>query len=649
MNRLLTLFAALVSGCVLLLLPGIAAFTGYQSTSSILDTEAEINARLVSQLVSVNPELWKVETLRLEELLRRRPADKTPERRTVLDLQHRVISEVKDDLGNPLIEKSRPIHDSGEVVGTLRVQRSLQPLLAQVAGFALAASLLAGAIFAALKLLPLKALRRAQDRLVHEATHDGLTGLPNRVLFRDRLEQAMARAKRSRRPMALMFMDLDNFKDINDSLGHEVGDLVLRHVANVLGNSLTSGAGPARRSQDGSFTIARLGGDEFTAIIESAGSTDDTASLAHRILATLHEPVRIAGSQLTLSGSIGIAMYPQGNIDIDTLLRQADMAMYHAKDLGRNTHHFFNDELNHSIQHRSALDHSVQGALERNEFVLHYQPKADLASGVITGVEALIRWQRPGEGLVPPDKFIRALEDSRLIVPVGAWVIATACAQLAVWDRMQWPEMSMAVNLSARQFREPDLAQQIAQMLRTQGIAPHRLELELTESLLMEDNELSRETLIGFARIGVRVAIDDFGTGHSSLAYLKRFKVDTLKIDQTFVRDVPHDTDNCAIATAVAALAHSMKRLVVCEGIENMDQLAFIRTLGCDAIQGFLLARPMPADLLTDWIQRYNAGDEGLIAWRKVPAAAAAAAADPIRTRHLHAVPSVPASRADVA
>ena len=643
MNHLLTLFAALVSGCVMLLLPGIAAFAGFQSLNSILDTEAEINARLVSQLINVNPELWKVETLRLEDLLRRRPSDKTPENRSVLDLQDRVISELSDQLARPLIEKRWPVYDAGEVVGTIRIQRSLQPLMAHVAWFALAGSLLAGAIFAALKLSPLQALRRAQDRLVHEATHDGLTGLPNRVLFRDRLKQAMARAKQSRRPMALMFMDLDNFKDINDSLGHETGDLVLRHVANVLGNSLSTGAGPARRSQDGRFTIARLGGDEFTAIIESAGSTDDTAVLANRILAMLHEPVRIAGSLLTLSGSIGIAMYPRGNTDIDTLLRQADMAMYHAKDLGRNTHHFFNDALNHSIQHRIALDHSLQGALERQEFVLHYQPKANLASGAITGVEALIRWQRPGEGLVPPDKFIRALEDSRLIVPVGAWVMATACAQLAAWDRLQWPEMSMAVNLSARQFREPDLAQQIAQMLRTQGIAPHRLELELTESLLMEDNELSRETLIGFARIGVGVAIDDFGTGHSSLAYLKRFKVDTLKIDQSFLRDVPHDMDNCAIATAVAALAHSMKLKVVCEGVENRDQLAFIRSLGCDAIQGYLLARPMAADVLTDWMQRYQAGDERLTAWRKLTPSAA----DSTRARHLRPVPSLAAAGVD--
>ena len=620
MNRLLTLFAALVSGCVLLLLPGIAAFTGYQSTSSILDTEAEINARLVSQLVSVNPELWKVETLRLEELLRRRPADKTPERRTVLDLQHRVISEVKDDLGNPLIEKSRPIHDSGEVVGTLRVQRSLQPLLAQVAGFALAASLLAGAIFAALKLLPLKALRRAQDRLVHEATHDGLTGLPNRVLFRDRLEQAMARAKRSRRPMALMFMDLDNFKDINDSLGHEVGDLVLRHVANVLGNSLTSGAGPARRSQDGSFTIARLGGDEFTAIIESAGSTDDTASLAHRILATLHEPVRIAGSQLTLSGSIGIAMYPQGNIDIDTLLRQADMAMYHAKDLGRNTHHFFNDELNHSIQHRSALDHSLQGALERNEFVLHYQPRVDMKTGEVTGAEALIRWRHPERGLLLPAAFLPIIDEHPLSIELGEWVISSALVQMAAWHAAGL-RIAVSVNVGALQLQQPDFASRLQALLAAQPeVEPARLTLEVLETHALQDIAHISAVMRDCQALGVRFALDDFGTGYASLTYLKRLPADQLKIDQSFVLNMIDDPDDLAIVQSVIGLALAFHRQVVAEGVETAAQGARLLLLGCVQAQGHGIARPMAAAELPAWVHHWHA----LAAWTAWSAAAPA-------------------------
>jgi diguanylate cyclase (GGDEF)-like protein len=539
----------------------------------------------------------------------------------VIDLQVRLISEVDDGIASPVAEAVAPVYDAGEVVARIHVVRSLRPLLTQTAWFGLGGLLAGTAIFLTLKLLPLSALAQAQQRLVHQATHDALTGLPNRVLFLDRLEQAMGRARRTQRSMALLFMDLDNFKDINDSLGHQVGDEVLRRVAALLSDCLQGATSTGRRANDGEFTIARLGGDEFTAIIESAGTTANTSAAAQRVLQALRRPMLIGGRDVFVSGSIGIALYPQDHTDPGTLVRQADMAMYRAKDLGRNTLHFFNDELNRSVQQRIRVDHDLHGALERGEFVLHYQPKADLDSGAVCGVEALLRWQRPGAGLVAPGDFIGVLEESRLIVPVGAWVIATACEQLLAWDRMGLPELSMAVNVSARQFRERDLAMQIEAVLARTGIAPHRLELELTESLLMEDNALSREVLIGFARIGVRVAIDDFGTGHSSLSYLKRFKVDTLKIDKSFVQEVPHDPDNCAIATAVVALAHSMKLSVVCEGVETPEQVAFMRSLRCDAMQGYLLARPMPADLLSHWLRRYAAGDPELTAWRERPSA----------------------------
>jgi EAL domain-containing protein (putative c-di-GMP-specific phosphodiesterase class I) len=262
--------------------------------------------------------------------------------------------------------------------------------------------------------------------------------------------------------------------------------------------------------------------------------------------------------------------------------------MYRAKASGRGGFQLYDPSMNARALDRLHLETQLRRALERREFVLHYQPKADLASGAVTGVEALLRWQRPGAGLVPPDEFIRALEERRLIVPVGAWVISAACEQLVAWDRAGLPGLTMAVNLSARQFREPDLPKQIGQILRAHGIAPSRLELELTESLLMEDNDLSREILQGFARVGVRVAIDDFGTGHSSLAYLKRFKVDTLKMDRSFVRDLPHDG---AIPTAVAALARSLNLSVVCEGVETPEQLAFLQSVRCDEYQGFLTSR----------------------------------------------------------
>lgn len=617
MERLLTGIAAMVAGCVAVLLPALTATVGLSSLGSILQTEAEINSRLVSRIINANPELWKAETARLEEVLRRQPSDRTPENRLVADLDGAVVSQVRAELDAPLLERTAPVHDAGTVVGTIRVQRSLRPLVVQSAWVGALGVLLGTIVFVVLRVLPLRALRSTQDRLLHEATHDGLTGLPNRVLFRDRLEQAMRRAQQTRRPMALMFMDLDNFKTINDGLGHAFGDQVLRHVAAVMQGALAQGMGPSRRRNDGASTVARLGGDEFTAIVESAGTTHDTAGLADRILDALRRPVVIEGRELELSGSIGIAMYPQDNTDLDLLLRQADMALYRAKDLGRNTHHFFNEELNRSIQQRISMEQDLRGALDRREFLLHYQPKATLDSHEITGVEALLRWQRPGEGLVPPDRFIRILEESALIIPVGSWVLDRACAQLAAWDRQGLPPLSLSVNLSARQFRDPGLPGLVSSTLARHGLAAHRIELEITETLLMDDNDLSQEILVALARIGVRVAIDDFGTGHSSLSYLKRFKVNTLKIDRSFLRDVPNDADNCAIASAVAALAHSLGLSVVSEGVERVEQLEFLQSIDCDEVQGYLIGRPMPPEDVPDWLARYHDDEPELTAWHE--------------------------------
>ena len=445
--------------------------------------------------------------------------------------------------------------------------------------------------------------KETQDRLAYLANYDSLTGLPNRILFRDRLGQAMERARRSQRGMGLMFIDLDRFKVVNDSLGHEVGDLLLRHVAELLNGSRRAADTLLRGAGDSAFTVSRLGGDEFTVIVEDVGA-EQAAAIAQRILTALGAPFMHAGQEIYISASIGISLYPSDDTDLDGLIRHTDMAMYRSKDLGRNTYNFYSDDMNASVAARLELEANLRHALERDEFVLHYQPKADIATGAITGVEALIRWMRPGFPMVPPDVFITALEDTGMIVPVGAWVIRTACAKLASWDRLGLAPLSLAVNLSARQFRQADLAEMIAGTLRSNGLSANRLELELTESLLMEDNALSAAVLGDFSRMGLRVAIDDFGTGHSSLSYLKRFSVDTLKIDRSFVRDTPHDPEDCAIATAIVALAHSLKLKVVAEGVENRDQLAFLRGLGCDEMQGYLLSRPLPAAQLVAWLQR---------------------------------------------
>jgi EAL domain-containing protein (putative c-di-GMP-specific phosphodiesterase class I) len=299
-------------------------------------------------------------------------------------------------------------------------------------------------------------------------------------------------------------------------------------------------------------------------------------------------------------------MYPTDDVDLDCIIRHTDMAMYRSKALGRNTYAFFSDDLNAAVEARLSLEGSLRRAVERQEFLLHYQPKADLRTGRVTGVEALLRWHCPGRGMVPPDRFIGVLEDTGLILPVGAWVIRSACAQLADWDQARLPPICMAVNLSARQLRHPYLAALVEDTLREFEIDPARLEIELTESLAMEDTVVTRNVLASFARIGVRLAIDDFGTGHSSLAYLRRLDVDTLKVDRSFVNQLPHDAEDCAIATAVIALGHSLHMKVVAEGVETQEQADFLRRLGCNEMQGWLLGRPQPAPKMAEWLREHS-------------------------------------------
>ncbi len=445
---------------------------------------------------------------------------------------------------------------------------------------------------------------QTQERLAFLANFDSLTGLPNRTLFRDRLAQAMGRAQRSGRPLALMFLDLDRFKVINDSLGHEAGDRLLQHVSQTLSQCLRGVDSVSRLVDVEPITLSRLGGDEFTVIAEGLGGAEDAMLVARRLLDALNAPIKLGQEEVVVSASIGISMYPTDDVDLDTLVRHTDMAMYRSKSMGRSTYSFFSDELNSAVAARLSLEGALRHAIEREEFVLYFQPKACLSSGAVTGVEALIRWQRPGLGLVPPDRFISVLEDTGMILPVGAWVIRAACAQLREWDRMGLPPLRMAVNLSARQFRHLYLASMIEDTLRENYIEAGRLEIELTESLLMEDNETNRGMLASFTRMGVRLAIDDFGTGHSSLSYLKRFNIDTLKIDRSFVQSLPDSSEDLAISTAVIAMARSMQMSVVAEGVETELQAQILRELGCDEMQGYLLSRPLPPAELASWLMK---------------------------------------------
>jgi diguanylate cyclase (GGDEF)-like protein/PAS domain S-box-containing protein len=428
--------------------------------------------------------------------------------------------------------------------------------------------------------------RRATDlRLTYMAQFDALTGLPNRSLFLDRFAQTLTQAQRNGWLIGAVFVDLDRFKVVNDTLGHSCGDQLLVQVAERLGQCVRSGD-----------TVGRLSGDEFALVLSSLARADDAALVAQKAVAALAEPFHLQGQDVYVTASLGIAVYPTDGADPDALLKNADTAMYRAKERGRNGYQFYLPQMNERAAERLRLDAQLRGALERGEFVLHYQPKASLASGEICGFEALLRWQHPQRGLVPPLEFISVLEETGLIVPVGEWVVRTVCEQLVRWRGQGVPLRPVAVNLSARQFQQRDLDATLAAIVRDTGVEARLLEFELTESMLMHDPAEAARMLAGMKATGVRFSIDDFGTGFSSLAHLKRFRLDALKIDQAFIRDVTTDPDDASIALTIINLARSLKLTVVAEGVETEAQLAFLEAHGCDEIQGYFFARPMTAD-----------------------------------------------------
>jgi len=429
--------------------------------------------------------------------------------------------------------------------------------------------------------------RQAEARIEFLASHDVLTGLPNRVLLRDRFEHALAVADRSRSRLAMLFLDLDKFKLVNDTLGHAAGDRLLLEVVARLSRCV--------RESD---TISRHGGDEFILLLNGIPDQEAAERIASKILAHLAEPVEIDGHLLNASCSIGIAIYPDDGQDFDGLLQKADMAMYNAKDAGRNTYRFFDDRITLQAHEHLLLQNRLNQALFRAEFSLNYQPQLEIGSGRVTGVEALLRWHNPELGEVVPSRFIPVAEDCGLIVQIGAWVMEEACRQAQSWRQAGWPDMIMSVNLSALQFRRAGLVETVAGALDRSGLPPHLLELELTESILLHDVENTLDTVRQLKALGVRLSIDDFGTGYSSLSYLKRFAVDRLKIDRSFMHDVNTDPNNAAIVRAVIQLARSLRLDIIAEGVETEAQLMFLREEGCPGAQGFLFSRPVPsADL----------------------------------------------------
>jgi diguanylate cyclase (GGDEF)-like protein/PAS domain S-box-containing protein len=426
--------------------------------------------------------------------------------------------------------------------------------------------------------------RQAEDRAQHLADHDALTGLPNRRLLEDRLTQALALSYRNRKQTAVMFVDLDRFKTINDSLGHAAGDVLLKEVAVRLAKQLRVGD-----------TICRIGGDEFVIVLPEIKRSSDAANVAQKVIEGLSLPIQVEERDLTVTPSIGISVFPDDGRDAETLIRNSDAAMYHAKETGRCNYQFFTDQMNLAASRRLALENDLRRALQKGELAVYYQPISELKTGgFVAAHEALVRWKHPTKGLVPPSEFIQLAEDTGLILPIGEWVLQEACR----WATFIGAEhgLRIAVNLSARQFSDPRLVDTVSRVLRETGLPAKQLELEITESTMMQQLDVTLNTLQKLNKLGVSIAIDDFGTGYSSLSYLKRLPVDKLKIDKSFIADIPQDKDSNAIVAAILGLAHTLEMHVVAEGVETEAQMEFLQQYRCDFIQGYLVGKPMDAD-----------------------------------------------------
>jgi len=444
--------------------------------------------------------------------------------------------------------------------------------------------------------LDLSARKQVEEQVRHMADHDALTGLPNRVLMQDRMQQAIAFAHRNRRKVAILFVDLDYFKNINDSLGHHIGDVVLQMTSIRLQKCLREGD-----------SVARLGGDEFLLCLPLLGDSTDAAGVAHKALETLAQPFIVEGHAMHLSGSIGVSLYPVDGTDVETLMRTADTAMYHAKEMGRGNFQFFTPELNQAAQERLDVGTRLRQALAQNEFVLHYQPQVDMESGVTFSAEALLRWKQPGTEPISCGKFIDNAEKSGLIVPIGEWALRQACGQLKIWRDAGQTGLKVAVNLSPRQLEQVGFCALVSQIIDEAGIPATALELEITESILLQRSEFNLATLTQLTDLGIKLTVDDFGTGYSSLVYLQRFPVHALKIDQSFVRDIGKDPNDMALVTAIIAMATSLQLEVIAEGVETPQQAQLLMANGCHEAQGFYYSKAVPADAFLELCESIRA------------------------------------------
>ncbi|UVW29281.1 bifunctional diguanylate cyclase/phosphodiesterase [Massilia sp. H6] len=589
-SRLTKLIAAVaysVAVLVTISIPSIYFAAQYKDVTGSVRTLSTIYGSLVTKAINKNPVMWRFEEHKLMALVEENAAaDASFIRYAVLDLgRNPIVRSSQKPLPWPVIDHEKELYDSTTLVGYYKVEQSIQPLLAKTMWALLGGAILGLLVALTLKYLPLRALMQSQQRLMHLAHHDVLTGLPNRALLNDRLEQAISHAKRYDRYVTVVFIDLDNFKHINDSLGHDTGDELLRQVADRL-----------QRSVRGTDTVVRLGGDEFVIILfDQPDQNEPVTGTIVRMRDKIAEPMHIGAQILQITPSMGIANYPGDGEDVNTLLKNADAAMYQAKDLGRNNFQFYTHEMNRKMQERIFLKEGLVKALKGDEFVLVYQPQVDLRSKEIVGVETLIRWKHPERGLIPPVEFIPMAEETGMIVQIGAWVLHTACQQNKAWQDAGLAPIKMSVNVSPRQFREKDFVACVKSVLESTKMEPRYLELEITESLIMDNVERAVVTMNELNAIGVQLSIDDFGTGYSSLSSLKHFPVARLKIDRSFVKGLPGDKDDNAIAMAVIALGHRLNLKIVAEGVETEQQLGFLCDNECDEMQGYHFSKPISA------------------------------------------------------
>ncbi|MGH1481994.1 MAG: putative bifunctional diguanylate cyclase/phosphodiesterase [Geminicoccales bacterium] len=577
--------AATVAAIIAITLPTNFYHSQHKYYYGLLDADVYHIAHRISEFAATNPSSWQARTNQLNEIIERLSNPGQEGRvQVMLFAGRKVIAGGQKDsqgFGGEWAEAraSYPIYLSGRVIGRVEARISLQNVATYTLVIAMLAGTLGLAAFIILRRFPLRALKEALEEVNYLASHDQLTDLPNRTLFSDRLEQALAQAQRRDTRVAVICLDLDHFKDVNDTLGHSVGDELLQQVTGRLRHLL--------RKSD---TLARLGGDEFAIVQTSAEHLVDAAGLAQRIIDAVAQPFLLNGHDVTIGSSVGITIYPDDHSSADHLLRNADLALYRAKSEGRGTYCFFEEDMNLELQRRKTLENDLRCALSEEQFELYYQPQIGLNDNQVAGVEALIRWHHPKHGVVSPDQFIPLVEETGLIIPITEWALRQACTQAR-----DWSDLRVAVNLSPAAFKHQDLVGLVSCILDETELAPQRLEIEITETSLMQDTDRTLATLTGLKDLGVQIAMDDFGTGYSSLSYLQRFPFDKIKIDRSFIANLSYEEDKGAIIEAIIKMSQSLGMTTNVEGVETNDQASFLINQGCDEVQGFYYAHPMRA------------------------------------------------------